>query len=47
MRLIVSTESEKRNLELMQTLDDAWNGQHRETIDERHQIGLDTGGRSC
>lgn len=32
----MQTETEKRNLELMQTLDDAWNGQDWDTFEKRH-----------
>ena len=33
----MSTETEKRNLELMQTLDDAWNSQDWDTFAKRHK----------
>jgi len=32
------TEIEKRNIELMQTLDDAWNGQDWDTFEKRHKV---------
>jgi hypothetical protein len=31
------TSTEKRNMELMQTLDDAWNAQDLETLAKRHK----------
>ena len=31
------TSTEKRNMELMQTLDDAWNAQDLETFAKRHK----------
>jgi hypothetical protein len=33
----MSTSTEKRNMELMQTLDDAWNAQDVETFRARHK----------
>jgi predicted ester cyclase len=33
----VNVANEKRNLELMQTLDDAWNAQDWDTFDNRHR----------
>jgi predicted ester cyclase len=37
MEVTMSTESEKRNMELMQTLDDAWNSQDWDTFEKRHK----------
>lgn len=33
----MATETETKNMELMQTLDDAWNGQDWDTFEERHK----------
>ncbi len=33
----MATDTEKRNMELMQTLDDAWNRQDWETFEQRHK----------
>jgi predicted ester cyclase len=33
----MSTETDNRNLELMQTLDDAWNSQDWDTFEKRHK----------
>jgi ketosteroid isomerase-like protein len=35
-RYIMATDTEKRNMELMQTLDDAWNRQDGETFEQCH-----------
>jgi predicted ester cyclase len=37
MEVTMSTEIEKRNMELMQTLDDSWNSQDWDTFEKRHK----------
>ena len=37
MKATSATEVEQRNMELMQTLDDAWNAQDMDTFTKRHK----------